>query len=105
MLNITVFTGKMLAKPVLRKDKRGESCVSFRIRNALGDELSCFATGNTARQLVAHTSAEFTYNWICHIIATDAAPDDRFHPTTFKVISWDRYDDTCAIDLNSELRR
>ena len=97
MLNVSVFTGKLIRKPELRKDKRGELLVNFCVRGEMGDVFPCFAIGNTAKSISGMPAGAY-WTWIAHIVARPGGEetDDRFAPVSLRVVSWDdRYPDTC----------
>lgn len=100
MLNVSVFTGKLMRKPELRKDKRGEPLVNFCVRGEMGDVIPCFALGNTAKSISEMPTGAY-WTWIAHIVAKPGSveTDDRFNQVTLRVVSWDnRYPAACETD-------
>lgn len=100
MLNVSVFTGRLMRRPELRQDKRGEPVVNFCVRGDMGDVFPCFAVGNTAKS-ISGMPAGANWTWISHVVARPGSTetDDRFNNhVTFRVVSWDNRYTACETD-------
>lgn len=87
MLNVSVFSGKLIRRPELRKDSRGNDLVHFCVRRPDGDIIPCFSTGNNAKHISKMDSGTELL-WVAHIVSRND-PDDRFDRVKFHVNSWD----------------
>lgn len=99
MLNMSVFTGTLIRRPELRKDKRGDPLVNFCVRTETDDVIPCFATCNSAKSIhEMPTGTRMT--WVAHIVAKPRSneSDDRFGPVTLRVVSWDKPYIACETD-------
>ena len=97
MLNVSVFTGKLIRKPELRKDRRGVPLVNFCVRGEMGDVIPCFALDNTAKSISEMPCRRLLDVDRTHRRKTRQRRTRRsFRPVMFRVVSWDnRYPDTC----------